>query len=81
MAAGGQIPKHKGSLPLAEMAPVRHIYQKWELGIKGLEHMASFPLPLPLWSPGNKRKLPIKDYFTESRFIRMATDIFNIFIS
>lgn len=47
MTAGRQIPKHKESLPLAEMSPVRHIYQKCEMRIRGLKHTASCFPPAP----------------------------------
>lgn len=38
-------PKHKESLPLAAMVPLRRIHQKCEMRIKRLEHMASLPSP------------------------------------
>lgn len=58
VTARRQIPKHKESLPLADMSPVRHIYQKCEMRIRGLEHMACFPPPLlHFWKPGKKRRL------------------------
>lgn len=58
VTAGRQILKYKGNLPMAEMAPVRHIYRKCEMRIKVLEHMASCSPPTTTpWGPGDKRRV------------------------